>query len=114
MNGTARWITAIIVIVVLIALASGIFMTGVGWGRGGAPGDYRMPHMFGTFPGGGWFGMGLMWLVPIGIVVLVVWAVATLVQRQTQVGGVGRTCPSCGKPAQLDWTTCPYCSKPLS
>lgn len=117
MKGATRWIAIIVVIVVLIALASVIFMTGMGWGRAGAPGYYPMPHMFGYFPGGGWFGMGLMWLIPIGIVALIVWAVATLINRPAQSGqaGVaGRVCTACGKPAQSDWNTCPYCSKPLS
>ena len=116
MKVAARWIAATVLIVVLIALASGIFLTGMGWSRGGGPGFYPMPHMFGYFPRGGWFGMGLMWLIPIGVVALIAWAVATLLHRPTQAGpagDTGRACPSCGKPAQLDWTTCPYCGKPL-
>jgi hypothetical protein len=117
MKGAGRWIAIIVLLVVLIGLGSGVFMTGMSWGRGGAPGYYPMPHMSGYFPGGGWFGMGLMWLIPVGVVALIVWAVATLVNRPAQfgqAGAAGRVCPSCGKPAQSDWSTCPYCSKPLS
>ena len=117
MKGAARWIVIIVILVVLIGLGSGVFMTGMAWGRGGAPGIYPMPHMSGYFPGGGWLGMGLIWLIPIAVVALIVWAVATLVHRPAQPGQAassGRVCPSCGRSAQSDWSTCPYCGKPLS
>jgi len=68
----------------------------------------------------GFFGMGLMWLVPLSIVVLVVLGIVALFRSLTngnrQTVGTnppGRTCQSCGKPAQVDWSTCPYCSNPL-
>ena len=86
MKAATRWIVTIGVLVVLIGLGSGVFITGMAWGRGGAPGIYPMPHMSGYFPGGGWLGMGLMWLIPIGVVALIVWAVATLVNRPAQPG----------------------------
>jgi hypothetical protein len=43
-----------------------------------------------------------MWLIPIGVVALIVWAVATLVNRPAG-RSVNRICPSCGKSAQSDW-----------
>jgi cytochrome c oxidase subunit IV len=54
MKGAARWIVIIVILVVLIGLGSGVFMTGMAWGRG-APASIRC-LMSGYFPGG-WLGM---------------------------------------------------------
>ena len=76
---------------------------GVGYGRG-------MMGSFGFFP----FGMGLMWLIPLGTIVLIVLGVVWLVNNLNGPKVVqGRVCPSCGKPAQADWKTCPYCGNNL-
>ncbi len=68
----------------------------------------------------GFFGMALIWLIPLSIVVLVVIGIISLFKslnigsRQNPgINPPGRACQSCGKLAQVDWNTCPYCSEPL-
>lgn len=113
MKNTWKWILGIALALVLFfgpylfQLAFPTMGYGYGMmvsGRGGMMGG------FGFFP----FGMGLMWLVPLGIIVLValgiVWLINNIKGPKT---GQGRVCPSCGKPAQADWKTCPYCGNGL-
>lgn len=61
----------------------------------------------------GWIGMGFMWLIPIGFLVLTVLGIVWLVRS---VGGAAptRACPSCGRGVQADWRNCPHCGAALS
>jgi hypothetical protein len=75
----------------------------MGFGRG-------MMGGFGVFP----FGMGLMWIVPLGIVALAVFGVVWLVNNfNGSKTAQGQVCSTCGKPVQTDWKTCPYCGNTL-
>jgi hypothetical protein len=114
MKNTWKWILGIALVLVLFFgpyLFQLVFPTiGYGYGMMGSGRSGGMMGGFGFFP----FGMGLMWLVPLGIIVLValgiVWLVNNINGTKT---GQGRVCPSCGKPAQADWKTCPYCANGL-
>ena len=112
-----NWAAVVIFsIVVLLVCLAGIGLLG-GWRYGGwgmmGPG---MMGGWGMGPFGG-IGMIFMWLVPVGLVVLVVLGIVWLVRAISAPGGVtpaARTCPNCGRPAQADWRTCPYCGQDLS
>jgi hypothetical protein len=83
----------------------------IGYGYGGMMGSGRgMFGSYGFFP----FAMGLMWIIPLGIVVLavlgVVWLVNNFNGSKTAQQAI---CSSCSKPAQTDWKTCPYCGNTL-
>ena len=114
MKNTWKWILGIALVLVLFFgpyLFQLVFPTiGYGYGMMGSGRSGGMMGGFGFFP----FGMGLMWLVPLGIIVLValgiVWLINNINGPKT---GQGRVCPSCGKPAQADWKTCPYCGNGL-
>lgn len=82
--------------------------------RSGMMGSWGYMHPF------SFFGMGLMWLIPIGVIVLVVLGIQSLFnnsnksnQQPPQGSEPARVCPSCGKTAQGDWNTCPYCGSTL-
>jgi hypothetical protein len=57
--------------------------------------------------------MFLMWIVPLLLIGLVVYAIAgnNLANAFGQVPG--RACPHCNKPAQSDWKICPHCGQTL-
>ncbi|NCP87835.1 MAG: hypothetical protein CO094_02585 [Anaerolineae bacterium CG_4_9_14_3_um_filter_57_17] len=105
MKNTWKWILGIVLVLVLffgLYLFQLVFPT-VGYG-------YGMMGGFGFFP----FGMGLMWIVPLGTIVLVAFGIVWLVNNLNGTKTVqGRVCPSCEKPAQADWKTCPYCGNGL-
>jgi hypothetical protein len=66
----------------------------------------------------GFFGMALMWLIPAGLLVLLVIGAVALVNGLTRSGSPAssvpdRKCSNCGKSTQVDWATCPYCGKSL-
>ena len=113
------WIVEIVVALVLILVLPGIFMGGRSWtgGYGGMMG----PGMMGGFSFWnplGFIGMALMWLIPIGLLVLLVLGAVALINALSRQGKAvtvmpDRTCANCGKPAQPGWTTCPYCGKSL-
>ena len=114
--------TAVVIfgIVVLLALLVGASLLG-GWGYGGwgrmGPGMMG-PGMMGGWGFGpfGWIGMLFMWLIPLGLVVLVVFGIVWFVRAVGSAGGPiasTRACPHCGRAAQADWRTCPYCGQAL-
>lgn len=114
MKNTWKWILGIALVLVLFFgpyLFQLVFPTvGYGYGMMGSGRGGGMMGGFGFFP----FGMGLMWLIPLGTIALIVLGVVWLVNNTNSSKTVqGKVCPSCGKPAQTDWKTCPYCGNGL-
>ena len=103
-------------IVGIVAVLAALFLFGGGmiWGNRG----YGMMGNWGYSPFG-WFGMGLgmifMWLIPIGILVLIGFGVASLVRNTGNPPQASSLtpCSNCGKGTQADWQTCPYCGNSL-
>ena len=90
-----------------------------GWGRGGMMEGYGPSNMMGSWGIFGWPFMFLMWLFPLGFLILLVLGIVWLV-RALSGPGPGRapvqalpTCPECHRPVQTDWQVCPYCGKGL-
>jgi len=121
MSRTGRWLIVLAVLLALPVIAPPLFMTGWMWGRGGGVDFYpmmRLAHMPGYFPMGGWLGIGLRALIPVGVIVLAAWGISRLFARNVRETGSGispaRACASCGRVAQAEWSTCPYCGKLLA
>lgn len=122
MKSKIGWILGIILVLVLVLVLPALFMMGRFWsgGYGNMMGGYGgMMGGFGHMGIFGFFGMALMWLIPLGLLVLVVVGVVALVNGLTRSGNTAaslpaRNCSNCGKPAQSGWTTCPYCGTPIS
>jgi hypothetical protein len=127
MNRNSWTVVLVFGLVALLVFVVGVSLLG-GWGYGGwgRMGPGMMGGGGGTGPGMmggwgltpfGWLGMIFMWLIPVGLIVLVVLGIAWLVQA---IGGAGvpptlaRACPNCGRAAQADWRTCPCCGQALS
>jgi hypothetical protein len=116
------WIIGIVVIVILLLSFGGGMMSSGGWGyRGGG-----MMGGYGGMMGGwgysplGWFGMGLgmlfMWIVPIGVLALIVFGAVSLTRNNgnsTPSSSSQPPCPNCTKGVQPDWSNCPYCGTAL-
>jgi len=102
------WIVGTVVILVSILLFGGGMMSGSRYGGYGMMGWGYSPF--------GWFGMGLgmlfMWLVPIGVLALVVLGVTSLV-RSNGMPASQTPCPSCSKGTQADLQNCPHCGVAL-
>ena len=112
------WILAIVLgLVALFFLPS--LLTGRFWqdGYGGMMGGPGMMGSWGYMNPLGFLGMALMWLIPVGVLVLLVIGVVSLFKSANRPGNIPsseRKCADCGKAAQMDWVTCPYCGKPLA
>ena len=58
--------------------------------------------------------MFLMWIVPLALIFLVVYAVSgNNLSNVLKPAAVSRTCPHCGSAAQNDWKVCPHCGQEL-
>jgi hypothetical protein len=132
---TWQWVTIIIVAVAALlvgAVLGPLFVGGGGpgyWSRGGmtlAPhasagvGGYSGGGMMGGFGFApfGWIGMLLMWVFPLGVLVLVVLGIVWLVNAVSRPRGQApvapaKTCPNCARPVQADWRNCPHCGTAL-
>ncbi|WKZ35020.1 MAG: zinc ribbon domain-containing protein [Anaerolineales bacterium] len=113
------WIVGIVaVLAVLFFFGGGMMLGNRGYGMMGGYGGHGMMGNWGTSPFG-WFGMGLrmifMWIIPIGIVALIVFGVVALVQQTGNPPQLAtqNSCPNCGKGVQNDWQNCPYCGNAL-
>jgi uncharacterized membrane protein len=103
-------------VLVLLAFLVGVSLLG---GRGYGGWGMMGPGMMGGWGYNplGWIGMILMWLIPIGVIVLVVagvvWLARTIGAGSTRVAPT-RSCPSCGRGVQADWRHCPFCGSALA
>lgn len=108
------WIVGTGVIFVTILLFGGGMISG--WRSGGYSmmGGYG-GHMSWGYSPFGWIGMLFMWLIPIGILALVVYGVVVLAQNSgnNTTAAPLSPCPNCGRGTQTDWQVCPYCSTSL-
>jgi hypothetical protein len=118
MKSKTGWILAITFGLVILFFLPSLLM-GRSWlgGYGGMMGRGMMGG-FGYMNPLGFFGMALMWLIPVGLLVLLVMGAVSLINGLTRQGnplppGSERKCTHCGKPAQSDWITCPYCGNSL-
>jgi hypothetical protein len=65
-----------------------------------------------------WIGMLVGWIVPLGILALVIAGVVWFVRSLATPGGPSladsaKTCPHCGRGVQADWKACPHCGNAL-
>lgn len=111
--------------IALIGILALILFFWIGTWIGGGYRSYNMMggyggHMGWGFSPFGWLGMGLgmlfMWLIPIGVIALIVYGVIVLVRsagnNNTPAASI-TPCPNCGKGVQADWKNCPYCGTTL-
>ena len=117
MKSKIGWIVVtIFVLVALLFLPS--LMRGLFWGNGygGMMGGYGgMMSGWGFMNPLGFLGMALMWLLPLGTVILLAYGAAVLfgLSKPGDALPAERNCANCGKGAHADWTSCPYCGKTL-
>lgn len=109
-----NWLAvSLIVIVVLIAFFWIGTMFGGGYGGWGMMGGPGMMGSWGYSPFG-WIGMIFMWLIPIGVIALIVYGVVALTRNAGNNPPASSTpCPNCGKGVQADWKNCPHCGTAL-
>jgi uncharacterized membrane protein len=108
-----NWLVAgSISIVVLLLLFGGGMLSGWGYRGWGMMGPGMMGWGHSPF---GWIGMSLMWLIPIGFIVLTVFGIVWLVRNigSPTSSSPGHNCPNCGKDIQANWQNCPYCGTTL-
>ena len=113
------WLIGIAVVVILL-ISFGVGVMSGGWGYHGAGmmGGYGMMGNWG-YSTLGWFGMGLgmlfMWLIPIGVLALIVYGVAALTRNNgnSTPSSTLTPCPNCTKGVQTDWKNCLYCGTVL-
>ena len=111
-----NWLViTVISVIALLFLFGGGMMSGWGyrgWGMMGGPGG--MMGSWGDSPFG-WIGMAFMWLIPVGVIALIVLGVAALVRNtgNPTPPSSQSPCSNCGKGVQADWQNCPYCGTSL-
>lgn len=111
-----NWLIAGIIGVIVLLFLFGAGMMAGGWGNRGwgmmGPGGMMGGWGYSPF---GWIGMAFMWLIPIGILALIIFGVAALVKSSGNATPPASqtSCPNCGKSTQADWQNCPYCGTAL-
>ncbi|MBE0680710.1 MAG: zinc ribbon domain-containing protein [Anaerolineales bacterium] len=110
-NWTAVVIFAILALLVL--QVAGYLLGGSRYGGWGMMG----PGMMGSwgYSPFGWIGMFFMWLIPIGVIALIVFGVVSLARNSGNPTppALHNPCPNCGKGTQAEWQNCPYCGTKL-
>jgi len=111
-----NWLVITIVgILAILFLFGGGMMSGWGYrgyGMMGGPGSMMGGWGYSPF---GWIGMAFMWLIPVGVIALIVFGVVALVQNtgNPTLPSSQKPCPNCTKNVQAEWQNCPYCGTAL-
>ncbi len=105
-------IAALLVVQLVASLLGGWGYGSRGYGGWGMMGPGMMGWGFSPF---GWIGMAFMWLIPIGVIALIVYGVVALARNtgNPPPSAPLAPCPNCGRGAQADWQNCPYCGTKL-
>jgi hypothetical protein len=117
-----NWLIVGIIGILVLLFLFGVGMMSSGWGYG----NYGY-HGWGMMRSGGgmmgnwsyfpfgWIGMAFMWLIPIGLIALIVFGLAALVRNPGNPTPTNsfNSCSNCGKGVQADWQNCPYCGTAL-
>lgn len=114
----SNWlIVGIIAFVALLLIFGGSMMSGFGGYHGWGMMTGRTGGMMGSwgYSPFGWLGMAFMWLIPVGVIALIVFGVAALVKSagHSTVPTSQGNCPNCLKGVQADWQNCPHCGTAL-
>jgi hypothetical protein len=120
-----KWILGIVLVLVVIAafIVVPLVLHNV-WGYGIYDRDFGMMgrHSFMPFGGFMMLGMGLRWLVPLGLIGLLAYGAFRYGQRKAApvippaapaAPAPEVTCPKCGQPVQAGWNNCANCGKKL-
>jgi uncharacterized membrane protein len=109
-------VVSVISVVVLLFLFGGGMMAGGwsyrGWGMMGGPGGMMGGWGYSPF---GWIGMLFMWLIPIGVIALIVFGIVAQVRNSGNptLPSSQSACSNCAKSVQADWQNCPHCGTAL-
>jgi hypothetical protein len=57
--------------------------------------------------------MFFMWIVPLALIVLIVYALSRGNLANAFQPAAGRACPHCNQAVQNDWKNCPHCGQTL-
>ncbi|GEM_PF-1657558 len=57
--------------------------------------------------------MFLMWIIPLALIALVVYAIVGSKPGASFKPAASRTCAHCNQPVQNDWKNCPHCGQSL-
>lgn len=113
MKNNWKWILGASLVVLAVLALPFLFRNFGFYGMMNGFSGWRHPMMggYGFLPFGGFLmglGMLLMWIIPLGLLFLVVYGAVRLASGPgTSVPA--QACPNCGKAAQADWKNCPHC-----
>lgn len=84
-----------------------LLLLGLGFlGQSGMLGNWGY-SLFGSM------GMIFMWLIPVGLIVLILLGFVRFIQgRSRHLSSTDQVCLHCGKSVQADWRFCPSCVFP--
>ena len=120
MKNTWKWIVGVVLVLTIMFALPFLWRAILGYSYGGMMGNgygyWRHPMMgYGYSPFGGLFmgfGMLSMWIVPLGLLFLVIYGAVRLANKP-RLPTATQACANCGKATQADWKNCPYCGAGL-
>jgi hypothetical protein len=118
MKNTWKWIVGTVVILALLFALPYLLRAFTGYeGMMGRYTGWHHPMMGGynySPLGGLWMGIGMLlaWIIPLGILFLVIYGAVRLANRP-DTPLPSHPCANCGKGVQADWKNCPYCGAAL-
>jgi uncharacterized membrane protein len=101
MNNSIGSLVRVGIIILLLLLSLGFL------GQSGMMGSWGY-SLFGSM------GMILMWLIPVGLIVLIFLGFMRFIQgRSKRLSSTDQVCLHCRKSVQADWQFCPFCGTSL-
>lgn len=118
MKNNWKWIVGVILLLVIMFALPFLWRAIFGYSYGGmmrsGSSNWGHPMMGGWGVGGLFLGLGmlLMWIVPLGLLFLIIYGAVRLANQPNTLV-MAHSCGNCGKSVQADWKNCPYCGTTL-